>query len=79
MLVNFVSWISLHPKKAILPAFLGQTPKFTSEEQKPRTNNLHHQKAGSVAVILSLRPGSNIYKKSGAIIFPRLLELLEEA
>ena len=57
MHVNFVYWISLHPKKAILPTFLGQTPHFLSEKQKPRTNNLHHRKAGSVAVILSIRVG----------------------
>ena len=57
MHVNFVYWISLHPKKTILPTFLGQTPHFISEKQKPRTSNLHHRKAGSVAVIWSLRVG----------------------
>ena len=61
--MNLVHWNSLHPKKAILPTFLGRTPYFHSENQKPRTNNLHHCKAGTVAVILSLREGSNIYKK----------------
>ena len=55
--VNFVYWISLHPKKAILSTFLGQTPHFISEKQKHRTNNLHNRKDGSVAVILSLRVG----------------------
>ena len=55
--MNFVYWISLHPKKAILPIFLGQTPHFTNEKQKSRTKNLHHWKAGSVVVILSLRVG----------------------
>ena len=53
--VNLVNWNSLHPKNAILPTFLGQTPNFLCENHKTRTNNLHHQKAGSVAVILSLR------------------------
>ena len=57
MHVNFVYWISLHPNKTIVPTFLGQTPHFISEKQKPRTNNLHHWKAGSVAVKLSLRVG----------------------
>ena len=57
MHVNLVYWISLHLKKAILPTFLGQTPHFISEKQKHGTNNLHHRKAGSVAVILSLRVG----------------------
>ena len=70
MHVNFVYWISLHPKNGILPTFLGQTPHFISEKQKPRTSNLHHQKAGSVAVILSLRVGVQHIQKSGAIIFP---------
>ena len=55
--VNLVHWNSLHPKKAILPTFLGQTPHFLCENHKTRTNNLHHRKAGSVAVILSLRVG----------------------
>ena len=55
MHVSFVYWISLHPKTTIKPTFLGQTPHFISEKQKYLTNNLHHRKAGSVAVILSLR------------------------
>ena len=55
--VNLVHWNSLHPKNAILPSFLGQTPQFLCEDHKTRTNNLHHRKAGSVAVILSLRVG----------------------
>ena len=64
MHVNFV-WISLYPKNAILPTFLGQTPQFISEKQKPRINNLHHRKAGYVAVILSLRVGvQNVQKVS---------------
>ena len=57
MHVNLVYWNSLHPKKAILPTFSGQTPHFLGENRKNRTNNLHHLKAGSVAVILSLRLG----------------------
>ena len=55
--VNLVHWNSLHPKNAVLPTFLGQTPHFLCENHKTRTNNLHHRKAGSVAVILSLRVG----------------------
>ena len=57
MHVNFVYWISVHPKKTILPTFLGQTPHFISEKLEHGTNNLHHRKAGSVAVILSIRVG----------------------
>ena len=57
MHVNLVAWISLNPKKAILFTFKGHTPHFVSEKQKNRTNNLHPQKAGSVALILSLRVG----------------------
>ena len=57
MHVNFVYWISLHPKKAMLPTFLGQTPHFVSEKQKHRTCNLHYHKAGVALVILSLRVG----------------------
>ena len=57
MNVNLEHWNSLHPKKAIIPTFSGQTPNFLGENQKNRTNNLHHRKAGSVAVILSLRVG----------------------
>ena len=49
--------ISLHPKKAVLPTFLGQTPHSISEKQKHRNTNLHNRKAGSVAVILSLGMG----------------------
>ena len=55
--MNLVHWNSLHPKNAILPTFKGQTPIFFCENQKTRTNNLYHRKAGSVAVILSLRVG----------------------
>ena len=55
--MNLVHWNSLHPKNAILPTFLGQTPNFLCENYKTRTNNQHHRKAGSVAVILSLRVG----------------------
>ena len=51
--MNLVHWNSLHPKKAILPTFLGQTPYLHSENHKPRTNNLHHLKAGTLAVILA--------------------------
>ena len=58
MHVNLVYWISLHPKKAILPAFLGQTPHIISENKKRKEiKNLHHWKAGSIAVILSLKVG----------------------
>ena len=70
MHVNFVYWISLHPKKTILPIFLGQTPHFISEKQTHGTKNLHHRKAGSVAVILSLRVGVQHIQQSGAIMFP---------
>ena len=55
--VNLVHLNSLHPKNAMLSTFLGQRSHFLSENHKTRTNNLHHRKAGSVAVILSLRVG----------------------
>ena len=51
--VKEVYWISLHPKKAILPTCIGQTPNLLGEKQKNRTNNLHHWKAVSVAVFLA--------------------------
>ena len=54
--MNFFYWISLH-QKGHFTHFLGQTPHFISEKQKPRTGNLHHWKSGSVAVILSLKVG----------------------
>ena len=44
-------------RQKILPTFLGKTPNFLCETHKTRTNNLYHWKAGSVAVILSLRVG----------------------
>ena len=70
MNVNLVHWNSLHPKKAIIPHFfLGQTPNFLGENQPNRTYNLDHWKAGSVAVILSLRVGVQ-HTKSGALILP---------
>ena len=53
MHVNFVYWISLHPKKVNLPIFFWD--KHHIKEQNPRTNNLNHQKAGSVAVERILR------------------------
>ena len=55
--------ILLHPKKAILPTFFGQTPHFISEKQKHGINNLYHWKSGSVAVMLSLRVGVQHIKK----------------
>ena len=57
MHVNLVHWNSLHTKRAIIPTFSGQTPYFLGENRKTRTNNLHHRKTGSVAIILSLRVG----------------------
>ena len=54
MHVNFLHWISLHPKKAIT-TFSGHTLNFLGENHKTRTNNLHHLKYGSVAVVLSLK------------------------
>ena len=50
VLVNLVYVNSLHTKKAILFAFLGQTPHFLSEKQKTKSNNLHHQKVWSTIV-----------------------------
>ena len=56
--VNLVHWKSLHPKKGHFTYFFfGQTPHLLGEKLKTRTNNLDHRKAGSVAVILSLRVG----------------------
>ena len=54
MHVNLEYLISLHPKKGILLTFSGQTPHFLDKKQETRTNNLHHWKAGSVEVFLSL-------------------------
>ena len=65
MRVNLVHWNSLHSKKAILPTFSGLTSHFLCENHKARTYNLHHRKAWSVAVILSLRGQTDA--KSGAI------------
>ena len=71
MHVNFVYWISLHPKMAIFPTCLGQTPHFRSENQKHRTNNVHHRQAGSFAVILSLRVGVQHIQKVVQYVFQR--------
>ena len=46
-------------KKGHGPTFFGQTPHLLGEKLKTRTDNLDHWKAGSVAVILSLRVGGN--------------------
>ena len=63
MHVNLAHWNSLHLKKAILPTSLGQTQHFLGENYKTRTYNLHHRKAWSVAVILSLRLGGQHIQK----------------
>ena len=51
--VNLVHWNSLHLKKAVLPTFLGQTPNFLVKNHETSTNNLHHQKAISIAGFLA--------------------------
>ena len=63
MHVNLMLWNSLHPKKAIIPTSSGHTLNFLGENHKTRTNNLHHWKAGSVAVVLSLRVGVQYIQK----------------
>ena len=68
---NLVNWNSLHPINAILPTFLGQTPHFLCENEKNRTDNLHHRKAWSVAVILSLRVGVQHIQKVVQYFFQR--------
>ena len=40
------SFMSLHPKKAILPNCSGQIQLFMGKQQENRTNNLHYHKAG---------------------------------
>ena len=56
--MDWVHWNSLHPKRPFYLLFLkGKTPHFLCENHKTRSNNQHHQKAGFVAVILSLRVG----------------------
>ena len=55
--VHLVHWNSLHPKKAVIPTFQDIYKIFSVQNHKTRTNNLHHGKAGSVAVVLSLRVG----------------------
>ena len=57
MRVDLIHWNSLQSKKAILPTFSGQTPHFLGENHTTRMYNLHHQKAWSVAVFLSLMVG----------------------
>ena len=63
MHVNLVYRNSLHPQKALFPTFFRTIKKFLGEKQRTRTNNLHHRKAGSVAIFLSQGWGFNIYKK----------------
>ena len=50
--MNWVYWISRHPKKAILPKFSGPTPNFVGENPKTECENLHHLRAGSVWVVV---------------------------
>ena len=57
MPVNLVHWNLLLSKKAIFPTLSGQTRHFLGEKPKTRLYNLHHRKAWSVLVILSLRVG----------------------
>ena len=71
MRVNLFHWTSLHLKIAILPTYSGQTPHFLGENHKTRTNNLHHQKAWSIAVILSLRVGVQHKQKKVKYFFQR--------
>ena len=52
MHVNLDYLISMHPTKAILLTFSGQTQHFLGKKQKNRPNNLHHQKAGFVGLFL---------------------------
>ena len=54
MNVNLVHWNSLHPKKAIIPTFSGQTPSSLGENHKTRTNNLHHRVG-----VMSMRSGND--------------------
>ena len=69
MRVSLVYWNSQHPK-GHFTYFSGQTPHFLSDKQKPRSNNLHHQKSWSVpvqliqksvAIICSTRWQSNVH------------------
>ena len=76
MRVNLVHWNSLHSKKAILPNFSGQTPHFLGANHKTRTYNLHHWKAWSVAVILSLRVGEKKKKKEVKLFFQLLYPII---
>ena len=57
MHIKLVHWNLLHPKNSIIPTFSGHILNFLCENHKTRTNNLHHQKAGSIVVVLSLRLG----------------------
>ena len=56
-MLTYFTGIHCNQKKAILPTFLGQPPHLLGIKLKTRTNNLHHRKAGFVAVILSLKVG----------------------
>ena len=55
--MTLVHWISLHLKRATSTTILKPTPHLLGEKLKAGINNLPHQKAGSVAVILSLIVG----------------------
>ena len=45
--VNYVYWIQLNPKNAILPFFFFGQTQHVLVETKKWTNNLHHRKAVS--------------------------------
>ena len=58
MHVNLVHWNSLHPKKAIIPNFCGQTLNFFGKNHKTRIIKL-----GLLRSFGAEGLGSNIYKK----------------
>ena len=46
--VNWVYGISLHPKKAIIPTFSGQTPNFPGKNFGPKVGGLTCAKSGAI-------------------------------
>ena len=66
--VNWDGWISLHPKKAILPTFLGQTPNCLGEKQKKKIEQPTPLESWVCYIFLEPKVGVLAYTKSGEII-----------
>ena len=66
---NLVHWNSLHPKNAILPTFLGQTPHFLCENKKKHNWQPTPSESWVRCCHFEPKGGGPTYTKSGAIIF----------